>query len=82
MKQQNKEVFWYFEWDSDTPSYDPWLDTYCIFCWRDLDQPIMTISLIKKWDTRSFFYRCHKLCYELKTKKEIDIYESSLIDNI
>lgn len=78
----NKDVFWYFEDTSNTPTYDPWLETYCLFCTKKLEQPIKSVSFFVPWDNRSYFYRCHKLCYESKTEQEIGDYEWAIIDQV
>lgn len=78
-------LFGYFKGTSQTPEYDPGLEVPCIFCQKKLSKPIKTISLISM-DThkrdRSFFYRCHKECYEKLSPNEIALYESALIDNL
>lgn len=75
-------IFWYFEWNTSVPTYDPWLDAPCIFCWGKLPYQKKTISIIKPWDSRSYFYRCCKDCYDSRTEEETNLYESSLIDKI
>lgn len=81
--QENpKHLFWYFEWSDKKPTFDPWINIPCIFCWKPLAENKKTISLMKMWDDRSYFYRCCKECYESRTEEEINLYESSLIDNI
>jgi len=76
----NKNVFGYFIWNNENPTHDPWLNTYCLFCMDTLSKPIKTISLLWNNDNISYFYRCHKECYENKSEEEIMQYESSIID--
>lgn len=77
----NKEVFGYFEGTNDEPAHDPGIDTYCLFCTKKLSKPIKCISLMIPWDTKSYFYRCHKSCYEVaQLDWSIKDYESGLID--
>lgn len=81
--QPRKDIFGYFENSSDqSPTHDPGLETICIFCTIQLEPPMKTISLMKDGDNKSYFYRCHKECYEKLSQNEIIEIESSLIDNL
>lgn len=77
----NKEVFGYYDWNSNEPAHDPWLETYCLYCTKKLSKPMKCISLTLPWDKNSYFYRCHKSCYEnWKVNWTVQDYESGLID--
>lgn len=81
------KLFGYYDektdWDKPaTPTYDPGLETECLFCFKPLMVPIKTISLMKVGDAKSYFYRVHKECYETATPEEITTYESTLIDEV
>lgn len=77
------DIFGYFNSPEDeTPAHDPGTDTICPICVEKLSEPLKTISLMKRHDARSYFYRTHKGCYEGLTSEDICNLESSLIDNI
>lgn len=77
------QLFGYFEHEWETePTHDAGLEVDCLFCLKRLAIPLKTISLQKMNDVRSYFYRCHKNCYESATPEEITEYESVLIDSV
>lgn len=76
------DIFGWFERGDEIPKNDPPLNAPCIFCMKPCSVPMKTISLMKPGDDKSYFYRCHKACYEERTPEDICRYESSLIDNI
>lgn len=71
----------YFDHPSqETPAFDPGLNVICPFCARDLERPMMTISLMDDARReRSLFYRSHKACYEESTDREITLIEETLL---
>lgn len=76
-------IFGYFDAPEQTePTRDPGLEVECPFCNRKLQRPVMTISLALDGDTRSYFYRVHKGCYEQADINTIETVESGLIDAI
>jgi hypothetical protein len=78
-----KDIFGYYENPTDEkPAHDPGLNTICVICAKPLSVPLKTISLMKDKDTKSYFYRCHKECYERLSELDINLIESSLIDNL
>lgn len=76
------DIFGWFDDHGPLPAHDPGLNVNCLICAKPLTAPVKTISLMKQGDNRSFFYRCHKACYENLPASEISDLESSLIDNI
>ena len=75
------KIFGYFSNDNQTtPEFDPGLDVLCPVCMLKLKKPIVTYSLLKPGDLRSYFYRVHKQCSG--KCDEINRIESSLIDSI
>lgn len=78
-----KDIFGYFDDASQTkPAHDPGMETICPFCGKNLQRPVMTISLMKDADPRSYFYRAHKNCYQYADAETVTSIESALIDNI
>lgn len=78
------DVFgWFDKTDAFTPAHDPTVeDGKCPICGSGLIRPVMTISLMKDGDDRSYFFRCHKGCYENISDEELNLIESSLIDEL
>lgn len=79
----HSKLFGYFDDDQqETPKDDPGLDVPCIICFDPLkDRPIKTISfMVDHPRVRSYFYRCHKGCYDLASPEDITAIESSVID--
>ena len=76
------QFVWRFEWYDKSPSYDPlqWDKCLCLYCCKKIFKPMMTISLLEEWDSKSYFYRVHKECHKLKTEAEIKRYDDSIID--
>lgn len=76
-------LFGFFNDASDTPAYDPGLSVVCLYCRITLSRPLKTISLAVPGDSKSYFYRVHKNCYEqMELNGETEHYEGILIDNI
>jgi hypothetical protein len=76
-----KSIFGHFDEGSQTiPTYDPGMDVLCPVCLFQLYRPVVTTSLMKPGDDRSFFYRVHKHCSLIATDSHISEIESSLID--
>lgn len=83
MKEIRKDIFGWFDNPlHDEPTHDPDLDGICAICAKKLQLPVKTISLMKEGDSRSYFYRTHKNCYEELSEQDIIILDSSLIDNL
>lgn len=81
MKNPRLDVFGYFEsWEQEIPAHDPGMNGMCLICGKTLEQPVKTISLMKRGDARSYFYRAHKGCYVNTSPEDISDLESSLID--
>ncbi|MBW4469280.1 MAG: hypothetical protein KME45_03350 [Stenomitos rutilans HA7619-LM2] len=74
--------FGYFDRpNQDAPTYDPGMaGGKCLLCGNPLARPVKTISLMRDGDSRSYFYRAHKACYEGADAATITQYESALID--
>jgi hypothetical protein len=78
-----KDIFGFFDSpEQTTPAHDPGLETICPICAKKLSPPYKTISLKKRGDKKSYFYRTHKGCYEGETPENILELESSLINSI
>jgi hypothetical protein len=75
------DIFGWFESPyQEKPAHDPGLDVPCPFCLKKLERPVMSISLLREGDGRSYFYRAHKACYSTATIHECKQIEESLID--
>lgn len=75
------DVFgWFDKPENEQPTHDPGLAAICPICGKQLEKPIKTISLMKQGDSKSYFYRTHKTCYDNLSEEEICQIESSLID--
>ena len=60
-----KDIFGFFDDNSDTPTHDPGFNAICPVCAKVLSRPVKTISLIPdKIRTRSYFFRVHKSCWD------------------
>jgi len=78
-----KDIFGYYESaDDEKPTHDPGIETICLICAKKLYLPVKTISLMRDGDSRSYFYRTHKSCYESSDYSIIHDIEGSLISNI
>lgn len=77
------KLFGYFDSAvSDKATYDPGLGVDCLFCSKPLSKPMKTTSIMKDGDSKSYFYRTHKDCYDSASEEDITLYESSLIDSL
>jgi hypothetical protein len=77
------DIFGYFNSPEDEiPAHDPGTNTVCPICTNKLSPPLKTISIMKRHDIKSYFYRTHKACYESISQDEITNIESSLIDSL
>jgi hypothetical protein len=52
----------------EKPAYDPGLEVSCPFCNEKINNgightKIITVSVMRPGDVRSYFYRAHKECY-------------------
>ena len=73
-------IFGYYTGRSQiVPTHDPGLEVNCPFCGKKLAAPMQIISFLVPGDSRSYFYRFHKACYD--EDKACDI-ESILVDKI
>lgn len=72
----------------DAPAFDPGLNVECPVCQLALSRPMKTISLMLDdenlggRDTRSYFYRVHKQCYEGLNAEEETALDSTIIDAV
>jgi len=78
------ELVGYFNhYNNKKPTYNP--PKICLLCCEPIkfsfENECKTISLMAEKGNRSYFYRVHKDCYEKATPDEIQLYESSIIDN-
>ena len=73
-------IFGYFsQAEQETPEFDPGLLVLCPICLRPLtDGPRSTVSLMKRGDSRSYFFRLHTKCKA--DEAAVARVESSLID--
>lgn len=73
--------FGYFDdVDQEYPAYDPGLSINCPICERLLSAPMKTISVMLEGDSRSYFYRTHKACYESLSEEEATALDSQIVD--
>lgn len=66
----------------ETPAYDPGLNVPCPICHTLLSMPVKSISLMAVGDSRSYFYRTHKQCYENLSEQEVSDLDGLIIDHI
>lgn len=64
------------------PTFDPGLDVPCPSCGDTLSQPVKTISLMLDGDSRSYFYRTHKACYDPLNDEQRGNLDGLIIDAI
>lgn len=76
-------IFGYFDRpDQATPTFDPGRDALCPICLGvcGSERKLVTISLMKEGDSRSYFFRAHKSCWTEAPAIERERIEHSLID--
>lgn len=74
-------IYGYFtQANQDVPEYDPGLNVNCPICNQLLSAPMKTISVMLEGDSRSFFYRTHKPCYENLSEEEVTKLDSLVVD--
>jgi hypothetical protein len=83
--QANSQYIGWFADTGQTPEHDPKEYGLCPVCSRQVgrhsaENPLKTISIMKVEDSRSFFFRTHKLCWESIDQDEQNAIESSIID--
>lgn len=67
--------------DQTAPAYDPGMSALCPICLRQLERPVVTISLmLQRGARRSYFFRAHKACWDGASPAEQAEIESSIID--
>lgn len=77
------DVFGWFSGLEDKPQHDPGLNGICPVCAAQLNKPVKTISLMPETrNGKSYFFRCHKSCWDNIDDEEKNSIESSLIDEI
>ena len=81
----NTQYIGWFADAGETPEYDPKEKGSCPVCAKivgrhSLENPLKTISIMKVGDSRSFFFRTHKPCWESVDENEQNTIESSIID--
>lgn len=64
------------------PAYDPGLGVPCPVCGATLIAPVVTLSVMLEDDSRSYFYRCHRTCYERLTDDQRTALDSAIIDAV
>ncbi len=77
------ELVGYFEGTESTPSYDPGDGSPCLVCTKPMQFKItrnVTISLAVVGGNRSYFFRCHKDCWDGLSEEEQSEIEGSIID--
>lgn len=84
-EQINAQYIGWFTDTGETPEHDPKEKGLCPVCAKlvgrhSLENPLKTISLMKAGDSRSFFFRAHKHCWESISEDEQNAIESSIID--
>ncbi|CAG0946253.1 hypothetical protein ANRL1_02870 [Anaerolineae bacterium] len=67
---------------SEAPDYDPGLEVECPVCYCRLSHPVKTISVMAEGDSKSYFYRTHKSCYDNLTPENETELDSFIIDTI
>lgn len=80
-------LFGYFDDPAQTePAFDPGLDVDCLICHTKLSRPMLCVDLMLDdpnlggRDSRSYFYRVHKECYESLTPEQVTDLDSVIID--
>lgn len=68
--------------DQSEPEYDPGTHVDCPICHHPLSRAIVTISLMAKGDSRSYFYRVHKVCYARLDEQQKTDLDSLIVDAI
>lgn len=87
MEATTNALFGYFDSPGqETPAHDPGINAPCLVCFRPLDYPntpIVTISFSAYFDNaeRSYFYRCHKACYNSLSDQEKGDIEAGVMGN-
>jgi len=76
------DMFGWFDDVSSNPAHNPGLEAPCVVCAKKLSRPMKTISLMIDGDSKSYFYRTHKACWDGISEREQWLIESSVIDNI
>lgn len=76
-------IYGYFDNpNEEAPAYDPGLEVGCPVCSENISPPLKTISLMLAGDSRSYFYRTHKVCYDGLSPDEKIKLDSILVDAI
>ncbi|MGB8644453.1 MAG: hypothetical protein WCF84_04400 [Anaerolineae bacterium] len=74
-------AYGYFDRPEQTvPAYDPGLEVDCPICRFPLSHPVKSISLLAVGDSRSFFYRVHKYCWEPLSPEQQTAIDSQIVD--
>ena len=84
MDNTNQLLGYFDDPSQEEPKYDPGINVPCLICFKPLDYPnkkIKTISVLAYFDhaDRSYFYRCHKECYELLSEEEKGEIDTSIM---
>lgn len=74
----NKLFGYFMTAHSEKPEYDPGLNVPCLFCQNPLSNPMKSISIMREGSFRSWFYRCHKDCYDNLDSEEVAKYEEAI----
>ncbi len=76
-------VYGYFDNPlQETPAYDPGLDVDCPVCYDRLSHPMKTISVMAVGDSKSYFYRVHKTCFESLSEEQAIELDSVIIGTV
>lgn len=76
-------IFGYFEDPKqDVPTFDPGRGALCPICLSACGgaKPLVTVSLMRVGDARSYFFRAHKDCWKTASEQDKQRVEHSLID--
>jgi len=76
-----KPIFGYYNAPGQSvPEYEPGLDIDCPVCNFKLRLPVVTISLMRDGDNRSYFFRAHRYCWNNASVETRTNIESVIID--
>jgi len=76
------QVGYFNEANQTYPAFDPGLEVDCPVCNLPLSPAVVTISLMKKGGSRSYFYRVDKGCYERLSEEQQTDLDSQIIDHL
>ena len=78
-----KNIGYFNDENQMEPAFNPSInESICPFCGESLAKdgvPLKTISFLKESSPKSYFYRCHKNCYEENDQK-VNYVEGFLVE--